>query len=277
MSRLSLTTTLAAILVAVAWLATPAMSQTDVVVKPTSYDFGGVPSGSVTVTIRNDGFSLYEVKIEWQKGSSGNFTSAPATPYWTVLSGLLGNPQLDVKITYTSSGPGVSTATLLVSVSDLIGQLLQVVKVELSGGVEAEPEDPKDLEINIDIKPGGNPNSINLKSKGVVPVAVLTDGNFDASAINPETVTFAGAKPVRWKMTDVDDDGDQDMLFHFNTQDLLDLDENSTEATLTGQTGDGQPIHGTDTVKIVPGSSRPSRAPGKHNGVASTWGKIKAK
>ncbi len=50
---------------------------------------------------------------------------------------------------------------------------------------------------------------------------------------------------------DVDDDGDEDMLFFFRTQDL-DLDENSTEAALTGKTTDGKEIQETDDVRIVP-------------------------
>jgi hypothetical protein len=40
-------------------------------------------------------------------------------------------------------------------------------------------------------------------------------------------------------------------VLYFKTQDL-DLDENSTEATLTGDTTDGKHIEGTDTVNIVP-------------------------
>jgi len=108
-------------------------------------------------------------------------------------------------------------------------------------------------EVEIDIKPGGNPNNINPKSKGVVPVAVLTTDGFDAGNIDPTTVEFAGASPVRWKLEDVDDDGDLDILFHFKTQDLVDLDENSTEATLTGETNSGDVIEGTDKVWIVPG------------------------
>jgi len=111
------------------------------------------------------------------------------------------------------------------------------------------PDDPK---VEIDIKPGGNPNSINLKSWGVVPVAVLTTNDFDASKVDPDTVLFAGASPLRWKMMkDVDDDGDKDMLLFFKTQEL-NLDENSTEATLTGETTDGKVIQGTDEVRIVP-------------------------
>jgi hypothetical protein len=104
----------------------------------------------------------------------------------------------------------------------------------------------------IDIKPGSYPNSINLGSKGMVPVAVLTTDDFDASTVDPVTVRFGGATPVRWTMEDVDGDGDTDLLFHFKTQELVDLNEESTEATLTGYTHDGEFIWGTDTVNIVP-------------------------
>lgn len=108
-----------------------------------------------------------------------------------------------------------------------------------------------EIEVKIDIKPGSYPNSINLKSKGVVPVAVLSIDGFDATAVDPSTVFFAGASPLRWTMEDVDGDGDLDMLFHFKTQEL-DLTKDSTDATLTGTTYDGTPVEGTDTVNIVP-------------------------
>jgi len=106
-------------------------------------------------------------------------------------------------------------------------------------------------EVIIDIKPGSDPNSINLKSKGVVPVAVLSTVEYDATFIDPDTVLFAGASPVRWATEDVDSDGDVDLLFHFKTQEL-DPDQIGTEATLTGSTYGGTPIQGTDTVNIVP-------------------------
>lgn len=112
---------------------------------------------------------------------------------------------------------------------------------------------PPVIEVEIDIKPGSDPNSINLGSKGVVPVAVLTTDDFDASAVDPVTVSFADAQPLRWALEDVDGDGDMDLLFHFNTQEL-NLGESSTEATLIGATGGGQSIQGTDTVDIVPQS-----------------------
>jgi hypothetical protein len=110
---------------------------------------------------------------------------------------------------------------------------------------------PPVLEVEIDIKPGSDPNSINLGSKGMVPVAVLTTNDFDASTVDPDTVVFADAEPVRSVLEDVDGDGDIDLLFHFKVQEL-NLDASSTEATLTGETFDETQIEGMDTVNIVP-------------------------
>ena len=120
-------------------------------------------------------------------------------------------------------------------------------------------------EMVIDIKPGNEQNNINLKSNGVVPVAVLTTDEFDAATIDPATAEFAGALPERWKLEDVDDDGDDDLMFHFRTQDL-NLDQSSSEATLTAklapltgqmsiqsteQVRSGTIVSGTDKVQII--------------------------
>jgi hypothetical protein len=84
---------------------------------------------------------------------------------------------------------------------------------------------------DIDIKPWSNPNAINLGSNGVVPVAILTEGGFDACWVDPSTILFAGAKPVRTAMEDVDCDGDLDMICHFDKKDLQ-LSASSQSATL---------------------------------------------
>lgn len=107
------------------------------------------------------------------------------------------------------------------------------------------------IPITIDIKPGSNVNPINLTSTGVTPVAVLTTAEFDAANLDPATVTFARASPLRWVKKDIDWDGDMDLLFHFKTQALI-LNKSSTEASLVGKTFDGMSVEGTDRVKIVP-------------------------
>jgi len=134
--------------------------------------------------------------------------------------------------------------THLLVFASVLGQSVKVYNLTVTGCLYW-------TDVEIDIKPGSDPNSINLKSRGVVPVAVLTTDDFDATTVDPVTVMFAGASPLRWAMEDVDDDGDEDLLFHFKTQEL-ELNGDSTEATLTGSTYSGQSIQGTDTVNIVP-------------------------
>ena len=50
---------------------------------------------------------------------------------------------------------------------------------------------------------------------------------------------------------DVNGYGDEDLLFHFKTQELA-LNQDSIEAILTGMTTDGSYIIATDSVNIVP-------------------------
>jgi hypothetical protein len=80
---------------------------------------------------------------------------------------------------------------------------------------------------------------------------VRTTDGFDPSTVDPSTVEFASAPPVRWAMEDLDGDGDTDLLLHFKMQELS-LTNDSTTATLTGTTYGGQAIEGTDTVNIMP-------------------------
>lgn len=121
-------------------------------------------------------------------------------------------------------------------------------------------ENEQNNELIIDIKPGSDENVINLNSKGVVPVAVITTDEFNASIlVHDYSISFAGASPVHSSLCDVDEDGDMDMLFHFRTQ-SLELDENSTKATLTATikstvtkssaAASGDIIEGTDKVSI---------------------------
>ncbi len=113
------------------------------------------------------------------------------------------------------------------------------------------------LQIQIDIKPGSCPNPINLASKGVIPVAVLGGEEFDVTQIDQETLEFAGARPRPkgksgniGSVEDVNDDGFDDFVVHFPTQDL-ELDEDDEEATLIGELFDGTQFEGTDSVQIV--------------------------
>ena len=119
--------------------------------------------------------------------------------------------------------------------------------------------------ISIDIKPGSTPNRINLSSNGLIPVAVLSTQDFDATHFIPEmahlsdantamTQMCSGAAAVRWNLDDVNHDGRLDLVFFFRTQDT-DLALNSTNATFMAHGSyDATDIHilGTDSVWVKP-------------------------
>lgn len=116
------------------------------------------------------------------------------------------------------------------------------------------------LEVDIDIKPGSYPNCINLGSKGVIPVAILSSGTFDATQVDPETVKLGGAGvAVRGKGNkslahheDVNGDGLLDLVMQVETENLDPGLFQDGFATLTGQTFGGQLIEGQDEICIVP-------------------------
>jgi hypothetical protein len=108
--------------------------------------------------------------------------------------------------------------------------------------------------VSIDVKPGSDPNSINPRSKGVIPVAVLSEGNFDAAQVDALSVEFGpdGATEAHEQGHVEDANGDTvpDMVLHFKTQETG-IECGDTEATLTGKTHSGDEIMGKDAIQTV--------------------------
>jgi YVTN family beta-propeller protein len=123
-------------------------------------------------------------------------------------------------------------------------------------GIAITPQDF--ITVAIDIRPGSNPNSINLGSKGNVPVAILSTADFDATTVNPATVTLADAQvtvkgngTLLASLEDVNADGLTDLVVHVTTAGMS-ISDGDVEAVLTGETFDGQTIRGSDSVRVVP-------------------------
>ena len=136
------------------------------------------------------------------------------------------------------------------------------------------------IPVDIDVKPGSCPNPLNLKSKGVLPVAVLGTAEFDVTTIDPGTILLIRegcegvAAPIRWSYEDVatpftgelcdchdlNGDGYIDLTLKFDTQELvsnLKLDEVAGETIPLAVTGDlkaengGTPIEGKDCIRVL--------------------------
>ena len=119
-------------------------------------------------------------------------------------------------------------------------------------------EIPAPTAITIDIKPGSDPNPINQGSNGLVPVAIFSRPEFDATQVDPTSVSLAGATvAVRGKgksmahEEDVNGDGLVDLVVQVETQGFDDLGSGGI-VQLTGTTFGGEAIVGYDVVVIVP-------------------------
>jgi hypothetical protein len=131
------------------------------------------------------------------------------------------------------------------------------------------------ITVSVDIKPGSCPNPLNVKSRGVLPVAVLGTKSFDVMSIDPASIRFSRegvpgeVAPVRWSYEDVGTpftgelcdcheltgDGYMDLTLKFKTQELvemLDLNDiaGTIRLTLTGNLKNGTDISGKDCIRV---------------------------
>ena len=105
----------------------------------------------------------------------------------------------------------------------------------------------------IDIKPGSDPNGVNPRSKGVIPVAVLGSIAFNATLVDFSTVVFGpgGASPVHdGHVEDINGDFFDDMVFHFKISETG-IACGDSDATLSGEIFGGDSVAGTDAVKTA--------------------------
>ena len=113
------------------------------------------------------------------------------------------------------------------------------------------------IQVEIDIRPGSDVNPINLKSNGVIPVAILGSDTFDVMTVDVTTLEFGPghASPAHETLhpyEDVNEDGILDLVAHFRTQGTG-ITADDTNAYLTGALLDGNFFEGGDVLHIVGG------------------------
>jgi hypothetical protein len=177
----------------------------------------------------------------------------------------------------TLSGDDYSEATALTHVAEdvfLLGDLSRnLYRVTASGAVSfrgAMDHVSKGIALGavtlpVDIRPGDEPNPVSLRSKGVIPVAILTIDTFDATEIDPSTVCFGDAEEPserdcteahgKGHIKDANGNGDLDLMLHFEIQ-QTGIDPGDSEACLSGRTFDGRRIQGCDAVLVHVGPTR---------------------
>ncbi len=112
--------------------------------------------------------------------------------------------------------------------------------------------------VDIDVKPGSDRNPINLKSHGVIPVAINGSADFSVLDVDFDTLLFEGLElGLKCKQgphcgfKDWDQDGHLDAVCHFES-DAENWAGGRTMATLTGQLFDGALFMGMDNIELVP-------------------------
>jgi hypothetical protein len=115
------------------------------------------------------------------------------------------------------------------------------------------------IEVDVDIKPGSDPNCFNSDGHGVIPVAILGSTDFDVSQIDPATVTLEDlairavgkSNKLLAHIEDVNDDGFDDLVVQIEDVDGA-FQPGEGSATVTGNLYDGTPIEGSDSICIRP-------------------------
>lgn len=117
--------------------------------------------------------------------------------------------------------------------------------------------DPTSIVVSIDVRPESATNPIQPDSRGLVPVAILTAGELDATTVDWSTVCFGDPEAPDERdcteshdtghVEDVNGDGEADLVLHFEVAETG-IDPGDTTACLTGETGEGVEIEGCDAI-----------------------------
>ena len=140
----------------------------------------------------------------------------------------------------------------------LIGALVLVVLFALVG-IKCERSlaaASHSISVKIDVLPGETSKLIDASTRSIVPVAILSSIDFDASTVDPTSVSLAGAPITKNKkgrlrtfLADVNGDGRNDLVVYVSVY-SLGLESGTSDALLTATTFGGESISGSQRVSF---------------------------
>lgn len=195
----------------------------------------------------NNGWPAYD-NIGYETSSSGTKSNSVKAEIWTTYGDLNDKYFNKIFITCLSQAHVVFNG----GVTHSSFSNLKLDRITLS------PYVPEPIQISIDIKPGSYPNSIYPTNVGNIPVAIISTPEFHAlQMINPNSLTFGPTGDEQSlafcnaKGEDINADGILDLVCHFITLNTH-FECGDKAGILRGETTDGTPLEGVDSVRIVP-------------------------
>ncbi|MHC4455657.1 MAG: hypothetical protein ACYS0I_00990 [Planctomycetota bacterium] len=152
------------------------------------------------------------------------------------------------------------------------------------------PDPHAKIEVGVDIKPGSCPNPLNVRSKGVLPVAILGAKDLDVNTIDIASIRLEEVAPIRSSVKDVaapvtngnecectedGPDGYPDLALKFETEEIVNAigevnHGDIVELNLVGALFEefcGEAIEGADCVLIRGKFKQPNKADINGDGV----------
>jgi CSLREA domain-containing protein len=124
-----------------------------------------------------------------------------------------------------------------------------------------ELEQATTILVAIDIKPDSDANPIYPRSRGVLPVAILSSESFDVEDVDVTTLAFGpdAAAPahdltepgvLEDHLRDVNADGSIDLVPHYRSRETG-ITSDDLEACMSGALADGMPFEGCDSIRTL--------------------------
>ena len=222
------------------------------------------PADGVKVVVSGDSGEIAKIKIDGSKGiyklEPGEYTLTYSSVTLEVLDG-----KAEVEFTIEGVLIVVSVEGTVTLEEVIVDEALKGLVVNAEEGivrVNGEVVVPGEFftfkSVSIDIKPGSDPNCFNNDGHGVIPVAILSSPDFDATQVDPTSVSLDGQSirivgkgKTLAHIEDANGDGLDDLVVQIEDEDGIYL-KGDTLATIMGDTLDGTSIVGTDEICIVP-------------------------